>query len=425
MKELIDSLWREYYGLYAEKYNRDPEKWLQNYLSADIDFGLAIGQDHFINSNKSIAMGMGGITTSFLETVLGSYNLSGPDADPSMWNQLDRLIIVGNGVDAENRSNALEVFKSGLFRLFNAIQLSAYQHGGEVPSDGTLQYLDRKLELSFNGVWHELALKSDISGQGTTICQVAHGFIVGDCIKPSGGAWVKVISNSIENAGVSALVCSVTDADTFTYITSGFLQGPYTFGVDYYSSTSLAGALMNLSSPEVWSAGQVRQYIGTGVAGGLMIDLDAGDLIQASAFNDIYITGMSFNNANRVLTLTRSASMPDLTLAIPYPPEDMGYEFRDINKGVAQTYVLDMKAGWAYTILGIVLESDGTLNSVSVKIGSTAVTGLSALAVGAIAEFGASGANAVAAGNVVTINTSASYSGTPTWLRVKLKIQRT
>jgi hypothetical protein len=156
-----------------------------------------------------------------------------------------------------------------------------------------------------------------------------------------------------------------------------------------------------------------------------MIDIDAGDEITTSAFNDIYVTGMSFNNANRVLTLTRSASMPDLTLAIPYPPEDMGYEFRDINKGVAQTYVLDMKASWAYTIVGIVLESDGTLNNVAVKIGTTAVTGLSALTVGAIAETNASGANAVVAGNVVTINTSTSYSGTPTWLRVKLKIQRT
>lgn len=269
------------------------------------------------------------------------------------------------------------------------------------------------------------AMKLDFAKSCFAVNQTNHGFITGDCIKPSGSTWIKVISNSIENAGVSALVFSITDANNFKYITTGILPGAFTAGVDYYSSTTLAGALMSLSTPEVWSAGQVRQYIGTGVVGGLMIDMDAGDLIQTSSFNDIYVTGMSFNNTNRVLTLTRSASMPDLSIAIPYPPEDMAYEFRDINKGVAQTYVLDMKSSWAYTIVGIVLESDGTLNGVAVKIGTTAVTGLSAVTVGAITESNASGANSVVAGNVVTINTSTSYSGAPTWLRVKLKIQRT
>jgi len=268
------------------------------------------------------------------------------------------------------------------------------------------------------------AIKSDFAKSCFAVNQTSHGFIAGDCIKPSGSTWIKVIANSIENAGVSALVFSVTDANNFKYITTGILPGAFTAGVDYYSSTTLAGALMSLSTPEVWLVGQVKQYIGTGVVGGLMLDIDAGDLIQASLFNDIFVTGMSFNNVNRVLTLTRSAAQPDLTLTILYPPEDMGFEFRDINKGVAQTYVLDMKASWAYTIVGIVLESDGTLTNVAVKIGATAVTNLSALTVGAIAETNSAGANAVVAGNVVTINTSTSYSGSPTWLRVKLKIQR-
>lgn len=269
------------------------------------------------------------------------------------------------------------------------------------------------------------AMKLDFAKSCYAASQTSHGFAVGDCIKISGGTWVKAKADTLANAGVTALVQTVVDANNFKYIINGFLSGAYTAGADYYSSTTTAGGLMTLSTPEVWSAGQVRQYIGTGVSGGLMIDIDAGDQITTSAFNDIYVTGMSFNNANRVLTLTRSASMPDLTLAIPYPPEDLGYEFRDINKGMAQTYVLDMKASWAYTIVGIVLECDGTLNNVAVKIGTTAVTGISALTVGAIAETNASGANAVVAGNVVTINTTSGYSGTPTWMRVKLKIQRT
>jgi hypothetical protein len=268
------------------------------------------------------------------------------------------------------------------------------------------------------------AMKSDFAKSCYAVNQTSHGFIAGDCIKPSGTIWVKAIANSIENAGVSALVFSVTDTNNFKYITTGILPGAYTAGVDYYSSTTLAGALMSLSTPEVWTAGQVRQYIGTGVAGGLMIDMDAGDQITTSAFNDIYVTGMSFNNSNRVLTLTRSASMPDISIAIPFPVEEMGYEFRDITKGVAQTYVLDMKVSWPYTIQSIVCESDGTLSGVSVKINSTALTGLSSLSIGTKADTNATSANVTAAGDVVTINTTTGFSGTPTIMRLKIKYQR-
>lgn len=266
---------------------------------------------------------------------------------------------------------------------------------------------------------------SEFSVSCYSASQNGHGFSVGDCIKMSGNTWVKVIADSIANAGVTALVFSVTDANNFKYITTGVLPGAYTAGVDYYSSTTLAGTLMTLSTPEVWTTGQVRQYIGTGVAGGLLIDIDAGDVITTSAFNDIYVTGMSFNNANRVLTLTRSASMPDLSIAIPFPEEEMGYEFRDITKGVAQTYVLDMKVSWPYTIKSIVCESDGTLTGVSVKINTTAVTGLGSLSVGSKAETNATAANVTAAGDVVTINTATSYSGNPTTMRLKIKYQRT
>lgn len=265
---------------------------------------------------------------------------------------------------------------------------------------------------------------SDFSASGFLVSQTAHGFIVGDAIKLSGSTWVKAQADSLANAGVMAMVHTVTDANNFKYIEAGFLPGAYTIGADYFSSTTLAGALMTLSTTEVWAAGQVRQYVGTGVAGGLLLEIDSGDLIQTSAFNDIYVTGMSFNNANRVLTLTRSASMSDLSIAIPFPEEEMGYEFRDINKGVAQTYVLDMKASWPYTIKSIVCESDGTLTGVSVKINLTAVTGLSSLSIAAKAETNATAANVTAVADVVTINTATTYSGIPTILRLKIKYQR-
>jgi len=86
IKELIDSLWREYPGLYNEKYNRQvgefveggevgelDEPWLLNIFGSDLEFGQALGQDHFIHGNQSTAIGIGGITRAFREIVMGSY----------------------------------------------------------------------------------------------------------------------------------------------------------------------------------------------------------------------------------------------------------------------------------------------------------------------------------------------------------------
>ena len=234
MKELIDSLWREYYGLYNEKYNRQinelVEPWLKNTFGNDIEFGQAIGQDNRIEGNRSVAVGQGLTTKSFMELLLGSYALITEDQDPDAWIETDRLAALGNGLDAENRSNAVEIFKSGLFKLFNAIQLSAYKHGDQVPVDGIIQYLDKKLELSFDGSWHELALKADVAKISFLGFQHGHGFCVGTPIKPIVSGWVKTQADHPDNAGTVGIVCEVVDADCFRYITGGLLPGTYISG---------------------------------------------------------------------------------------------------------------------------------------------------------------------------------------------------
>ena len=162
MKELIDTLWREYYGLYVEKYNRDPDNWLLSAFSPDIDFGQAIGQDHFIEGNRSTAIGQGAVTKAFLETVLGAYNLIAEGQNPEEWNPVDLLFTIANGPDEDNRSNAIEVFKSGLIRLFNAILIGEYKHidknGNLVdPVSGMLQYTELAgLELYRGGKWNSV-----------------------------------------------------------------------------------------------------------------------------------------------------------------------------------------------------------------------------------------------------------------------------
>jgi hypothetical protein len=256
--------------------------------------------------------------------------------------------------------------------------------------------------------------------------QTAHGFAVGNAVGIVGSTWVKAKADSPANAVTLGLVSQVVDANNFRYVKGGVLAGTYTAGANYFLSTSVAGDLMILSEPEVWTDGQVRQYIGTGTKNGdgLDVEIDIGDVVGIGLAPDKYVSAISFDATYRILSLTRTGGLPALSVILPYPASDIAFEARDVTKGIAQTYVLDMKASWPYRILSIVTESDGTLTGVSVKINSTAVSGLGSLSIGTKAEINATSANSVATGDVVTINTAATYSDNPTLIRVKLKIQR-
>lgn len=102
------------------------------------------------------------------------------------------------------------------------------------------------------------------------------------------------------------------------------------------------------------------------------------------------------------------------------------FEFRDIEAGTAADYVLDLKALVGYTIDSATMQVDSGTLTVGVKIGSTAVTSISAVAVDTdIDTTAATGANTVAAGDKVILALSATYTGTPTLIRGKLNLTRT
>lgn len=157
MRTLIISLWRDYLGLYNEKFLRrpiDPEDpkqiWIKNIISEDINFGQAIGQNHLIEGNRSAAFGQGAATKSFLETVLGTYNLIPEGQNPEEWIPTDLLLTLGNGPDAEHRSNVFEILKNGFFKFLQSIKIGPHPAlaEGETPEDGTLQWTpDAGLEI--------------------------------------------------------------------------------------------------------------------------------------------------------------------------------------------------------------------------------------------------------------------------------------
>lgn len=100
------------------------------------------------------------------------------------------------------------------------------------------------------------------------------------------------------------------------------------------------------------------------------------------------------------------------------------WEFPDITKDVAQTYVLDLKAAFDYKILSVVLQSDSTMDDMAIKINGTAITGLAAVDVTAgITETAATALNIVKKGDQVTMVTS-GVDGSPTLIRGKFNYIR-
>lgn len=172
MSLLVDLLWRDLQALYAESklaetdINKadsehaeyDPRyKFVRDIIGSTASYAQSLGFNNTLNGEFSKSIGFGNVLNAMFEIVLGSYS-EAAEGNPDEWIPTDRLLTIANGEDSENRSNALEVFKSGLFKLFNAVVLGKYKHGeGEdavEPLPGTLQF-DEVLQI-FRTAWEQI-----------------------------------------------------------------------------------------------------------------------------------------------------------------------------------------------------------------------------------------------------------------------------
>ncbi|MCW1885037.1 hypothetical protein OKA04_09890 [Luteolibacter flavescens] len=75
------------------------------------DYSTAMGKSQ-ANAYYGTAMGIGTVSQAYASTVVGTYNFAGTPHH-TQWVATDDIFVVGNGVDASNRSNALVVKKNG------------------------------------------------------------------------------------------------------------------------------------------------------------------------------------------------------------------------------------------------------------------------------------------------------------------------
>lgn len=99
--------------------------------------------------------------------------------------------------------------------------------------------------------WNGSAWTAFGGGGGTTssntraIAQTAHGFSVGNVVKYGGTAYALAKADTAANAADAGIVSAVADANNFTLLMSGYLNGlsGLTPGVMHYLSATTAGAL--------------------------------------------------------------------------------------------------------------------------------------------------------------------------------------
>jgi hypothetical protein len=79
--------------------------------TASGDYSTAFGAATTASGDMSTAFGQGTVTDSYGSFALGQYNIGGGTADT--WIDTDSLFEIGNGVNANNRANALTILKNG------------------------------------------------------------------------------------------------------------------------------------------------------------------------------------------------------------------------------------------------------------------------------------------------------------------------
>ncbi len=77
------------------------------------DRSLAFGFNTRASGDRSTAFGNATEALSYAESVLGSYNTTPVPNSTTVWRADDRLLVIGNGNSAANRSDALVILKNG------------------------------------------------------------------------------------------------------------------------------------------------------------------------------------------------------------------------------------------------------------------------------------------------------------------------
>lgn len=209
----------------------------------------------WLNPNNTLTYGASGLNYFNLDGTQGT----APDANvtpSSGWHHIIRM----------NHSNAAGYFADIAVPLNETS--GVYWRQVRVGTNfGWYKFLDTNNYTSYTpspiGVGASGTWPIDITGtQSISVAQTSHGFSVGNVIRVSGSnTFAKAQANSAANAEVVGYVTSVTDANNFKYVPSGFITAGVpaaSAGAVYYLDPTTAGAI---TSTEPGTVGHISKPV--------------------------------------------------------------------------------------------------------------------------------------------------------------------
>jgi hypothetical protein len=141
--------------------------------------------------------------------------------------------------------------------------------------------------LAYNGAsWNivgSTATGGSSSSNSESINQSSHGLAKYDAIYHNGTIFAKALADDVATANVVGIVSAVADTDNFTVTYAGLVawDAPptpdYTLGSNLFLSNVTAGLITN--STLTYVTGDVRQFVGTSLVGGLLVNISEGSEI--------------------------------------------------------------------------------------------------------------------------------------------------
>lgn len=180
-KQIIDGLWRAPLWMHDEVLlSPDDEAKTEagasfdaryvyaenSFLDADdnqVSFASAEGFGNSMQASFAHVIGHFNAATSFAETIIGFHGFVSETQNAHQWIVTDRLFTIANGADANNRSDAFHMYKSGYAVYENAVGIGEYMHGSREPLDGTIQF-NGAFSGYYNEAWHTFATAEQLSG---------------------------------------------------------------------------------------------------------------------------------------------------------------------------------------------------------------------------------------------------------------------
>jgi hypothetical protein len=255
----------------------EPAKWVQQYFSAPVTVSQALDKLAFKTYQDQ------GIVLSE-ETV------------PPTSNDDDRYLVATGG--------------TGVFATHDG-EIAEYNNGTWVfltPLEGYTVYVIGTGVKTYDGASWIASSSGSSSSNSEDINQTAHSFAKYDAVYHNGTNFSKALADDATTANVVGVVSSVADVDNFTVTYAGLVvwdtppTPDYTLGSNLFLSNVTAGLITD--STLTYATGDVRQFIGTSLAGGLLVNISEGSEITES-------TAYPSEDATKVgyLTVTQAVNL--------------------------------------------------------------------------------------------------------------------